>query len=284
MGSRLRLALSSTCIVALGMGFWYFTRASGWGSLGAPTRLSSLGADVFFLNVPEIVRRGPPRLVVVRFDQPVELVPHHYNSDNLSGPKVVEDWAQLLGAPVVFNAGQFDENFQYMGWLKGRGTWLNEQRKPAWMGLLVSTPMQGGPWAQIVDLQNSDPNIADRYFNVVQSMMLVDDGARVRVRQTDLAACRTLVAEDQQGRILVIATEGATTLHDLASWLPNSGLGIVRAMNLDGGIESQLAINTPDLTLTFYGQYGTDSTVFEARQLVRYPLPAVIAVRPMPKL
>ena len=284
MGSRLRLAVCCTLLVVLGVGLWYFTRASGWGSLGAPTRLSSLGADVFFLNVPEIVRRGPPRLVVVRFEQPVELVPHHYSAENLSGPKVVEEWAQLLGAPVVFNAGQFDENFQYMGWLKARGTWLSEQRKPAWMGLLVSTPMQGGPWAQIVDLQNSDPNVAERYFNVVQSMMLVDEGARVRVRQSGLAACRTLVAEDQQGRILVIATEGATTLHDLASWLPTSGLGIVRAMNLDGGIESQLAINTPDLTLTFYGQYGTDSTVFEARQLVRYPLPSVIAVRPMPKL
>src|SRR5262249_28072720 len=144
-----------------------------------------------------------------------------------------------------------------------------------WMGLLVSGPMDPqGPWGRIVDLEQTDANVVQHYKNVVQSMMLVDEGARVRVRTSDLAACRTVVAEDRRGRLLIIATEGAITLHDMAAWLPNSGLGVVRAMNLDGGIESQLAISTPELTLTLYGQYGTESTVFEARQMVRYPLPA----------
>jgi hypothetical protein len=54
-------------------------------------------------------------------------------------------------------------------------------------------------------------------------------------------------------------------------------------MNLDGGLESQLAINTPELSLTLLGQYGTEQSVFEARAgMVRYPLPAVVAVQPLP--
>ena len=280
MGPRVVLIAMLTSVAAALGAWWFFTSAVGWGTLGASTRLESVGADVFFLNVPEIVRRGPPRIVVVRLDQAVNLVPYHFQNEKLPAPLTVEDWAQRLKAPVVFNAGQFDDKLQYLGWLKANGAWLNEQRKPAWMGLLVSGPTDDGVWGRIVDLEQSDAGVAQTYRNVVQSMMLVDEVARVRVRTTDLAACRTVVAEDRRGRLLIIATEGAITLHEMARWLPNSGLGVVRAMNLDGGIESQLAISTPELTLTLYGQYATESTVFEARQMVRYPLPAVIAVRP----
>ena len=248
--------------------------------MGTATRLPSIRADVFFLNVPEIVRRGPPRWVVVRLEQPVSLVPFHYQQAHLAGPLSVEEWAQRLGAPVVFNAGQFAEDLHYLGWLKSRGTWISQQRKSAWLGLLVSGPIDGGGWTRIIDLEHADNAIVQRYQNVMQSMMLVDEAARVRVRQSELAACRTIIAEDQSGRILVIATEGAVTLHDMARWLPQSGLNIVRAMNLDGGIESQLAINTPELNLILYGQYGTSSTVFEPRGQIRYPLPAVIALMP----
>lgn len=275
------MAVLGALVTAAGIAGWYFTRVVGWDTLGASTHLTSIGADVFFLNVPELVRRGPPRLVVVRLEQPADLIPYHYARQNLPAPLTVEDWAQQLKAPVVFNAGQFDDRLQYLGWLKAKGAWVSELRKSAWMGLLVSGPNDGGVWGRVVDLEVADASIVQRYDNVVQSMMLVDDGERVRVRKSELAACRTVVAEDKQGRLLVIATEGAVTLYDLARWLPQSGLDVVRAMNLDGGIESQMAINTPELSLTLYGQYGTESTVFEAHgQMVRYPLPAVIAVRP----
>ena len=72
------------------------------------------------------------------------------------------------------------------------------------------------------------------------------------------------------------------TLADLARWLPKTSLGIVRAMNMDGGIESQLAIRTPELELALFGQYGTGTTVFDGGPgQIRYPLPAVIAMRPV---
>jgi hypothetical protein len=263
--------------------WWFLTSTVGWGTPGPSTHLTSVGADVFFLNVPEMVRRGPPRLVVVRLDRPAALVPHHFAKEGYPSGMTAEEWGLRLKAPVVFNAGQFDEKLQYLGWLKAGGTWLSELRKPAWLGLLVSGPTDGGVWARVVDLEQADASVVSRYANVVQSMMLVDEAAHVRVRKSELAACRTVVAEDKRGRILIIATEGAVTLYDLARWLPNSGLGVVRAMNLDGGLESQLAINTPELTLTLFGQYGTEQTVFESRAgVVRYPLPAVVAVQPLP--
>ena len=279
-----RRAIAIAGTLALGLGgaaavTWCLTQVAGWGPPSTSTQLASPRADVFFLNVPQIVQRGPPRLVVVRLEGPAQLVPHHYSQAGLPGPQTVEEWARHLGAPVVFNAGQFDEKLQYLGWLKADDRWLSSQRKAGWMGLLVSGPHDGGAWGRIVDLQQADPNVVDRYRHVLQSMMLVDDAARVRVRHTDRAACRTVVAEDRRGRLLILATEGAVTLQDLATWLPQSGLDIVRAMNLDGGIESQLAIDTPELRLALYGQYAREASMLELRgPMVRYPLPAVVAV------
>jgi hypothetical protein len=240
----------------------------------------SIGAEVFYMDAGSIVKRGPPRMLVVRFAGPVELVPHHYASDNLPRAAPIEEWSERLGAPIVFNAGQFDEKLNHLGWLKGDGVWLFDDRKPQWKGLLVSGPVEGGGFSGVIDLEHASPNITDAYRHVVQSMMLLDEADKVRVRDTDKNACRTVVAQDGSGRLLILVSEGALTLGDLARWLAESSLGIVRAMNLDGGIEAQIAISTPELKLALYGQYGTGSSMLESvGGPIRFPLPAVIAVR-----
>lgn len=284
----------------LAAGAWAFVRVAGegWRTPGPGLLVPALGAEVFFVDVPDIVRAGPSRMVVVRLAGPAHFVPHTFRSAGFAAPQPIEAWAQALGAPVVFNAGQFDENLRHLGWLKARGAWLSRARKPAWMGLLVSGPrpvapvgsnaagatstLSPGPalpWAQVVDLAHDDAGVAEQYDHVLQSMMLVDDVAKVRVRQSETAACRTVVAEDARGRMLLLASEGAVTLHDLAQWLPRSGLQVVRAMNLDGGVESQLAIVTPQLQLMLYGQYGKGGRLrLPQAAPTRAPLPAVVAV------
>jgi exopolysaccharide biosynthesis protein len=97
----------------------------------------------------------------------------------------------------------------------------------------------------------------------------------VRTGVSDRAAGRTAIAQDTQGRLLIIVSEGAVTLADLALWLRDSPLGIVRAINLDGGFESQLAIRTPQLNATLKAQHG----VRFSGTLTR-PLPAVLALYP----
>ena len=288
-----RTYLIGAGLVLLAGGLWGAARlmGEGWRTPAAGLWLPELKAEVFFLDVPEIVRAGPPRVVVVRLAGPAQFVPHTFRSAGFAGPQPIEAWAQALGAPVVFNAGQFDDKLQHLGWLKAHGAWLSRTRKPAWMGLLVSGPLgeatqavgQGPgvqlPWAQVVDLAHSDAAVAERYAHVLQSMMLVDDVARPRVRQSDTAACRTVVAEDAHGRLLLLASEGAVTLHELARWLPRSGLQVVRAMNLDGGVESQLAIVTPQLQLMLYGQYGKGGRLrLPQAAPTRALLPAVVAV------
>jgi hypothetical protein len=242
--------------------------------------IPSVGAEVFYLDASSITKRGPTRMLVVRFSGPVDFVPHHFAKDNMPNPAPIEDWSAKLGAPIVFNAGQFDEKLNHLGWLKGDGTWLFDDRKVQWKGLLVSGPVEGGAFSGVIDLEHANANIADGYRNAVQSMMLLDETAQVRVRDTDKTACRTVVAQDKDGRMLILVSEGAITLADLARWVGDEkSLGIVRAMNMDGGIEAQIAISTPELKLALYGQYGTGNNVFEGVGPVRFPLPAVIAVK-----
>jgi hypothetical protein len=73
------------------------------------------------------------------------------------------------------------------------------------------------------------------------------------------------------------------TLADLARWLQRQELGLVRAMNLDGGIEAQLAVKSRELSFVFFGQYGTGTTSLDTggAGIIRYPLPAVISVQPV---
>jgi len=251
-------------------------RPESWQSVAVP----SIGAEVLFADAGTIVRRGSRRVVIVRFTKPVELVPHHFRDEGLPEPLPVDAWASRLKSPVVFNAGQFDDELDHLGLLKADGRWLSLHKKPAWKALLVSGPVDGAAWARIVDLDSADLAVADRYRHVVQSMMLVDATRKVRVRDTDVSASRSVVAEDERGRIVLLFTEGATTLADLARWLPQTTLGVVRAMNLDGGIEAQLSLDTPELRLALFGQYGSGTTAWSpGAGAMRYALPAVVAVR-----
>jgi len=283
-GARVRRILLWALLVAC-IGFFIFER---WPrpppALPVPAiarRLTSIAADWLELDASVITRRGPPVLRVVRFDGPVEFVPYHYTRAGFAEPQPVGTWADELRAPVVVNAGQFDDKLMHLGWLKAEDIWLSEHLKPQWKALLVSGPHVGAPFSGIVDLEQNNPRVVDGYRHAVQSMMLVDDSARVRVRDTDLVANRTVIAQDADGRMLILISQGAVTLADLARFIPTTSLKIVRAMNLDGGIEAQLAIRTPEHNETFYGQYGTGTSVLEsAGGEVRLPLPAVIAARP----
>ncbi|MBI5507189.1 MAG: phosphodiester glycosidase family protein [Deltaproteobacteria bacterium] len=280
--TRLRFLVGLALLVALAALALWLWQHPGPQSVPIPVRhLASIDAELFDLDASAITRKGAPTVKVLRFGSTMRFVPHHYRTAGLAAPQTIDAWADELQAPVVLNAGQFDDKLEYLGWLKANGVWLNDARKTQWKALLVSDPVVGPAYAGVIDLEHANPNIADGFRHVVQSMMLLDEAARVRVRESDLLANRTVVAQDRDGRMLVMLTEGAVTLAALARWLPDTDLALVRAMNLDGGIESQLAIRVPEVELSLYGQHGTGTTGFAASPgEVRYPIPAVIAVEP----
>jgi hypothetical protein len=110
--------------------------------------------------------------------------------------------------------------------------------------------------------------------------MLFDHTGKKRVKKGNWVANRTAVAQDRQGRILVFVSEGGFTIWDFARLLQTSGLNLVKAMSMDGGYESELAVRVREFGYVTYGQWETNDYGDISLPGIQMPLPAVIAVYP----
>src|SRR5438552_2902230 len=115
-----------------------------------------------------------------------------------------------------------------------------------------------------------------RWREIAQSFMLFDRTGTLRIRRTSQTANRTVVAEDRDGRLLVITTEGAYTLHEFASLLRAWPLRITQAMSMDGGEEAMLCVKVGRFRYASFGRW--DGEPDSDGKSDRAPLPAVIAV------
>jgi uncharacterized protein YigE (DUF2233 family) len=99
--------------------------------------------------------------------------------------------------------------------------------------------------------------------------MLVTDGRAAFINQRgDRPARRTVVGEDSQGRIVLLASSSLVgmRLTDLSAYLPTTDLDLVNAVNLDGGGSTLLALYPPQGNAALIPSFD--------------PIPVVIAVYP----
>jgi len=194
------------------------------------------------------------------------------------------EWKDLLGAPVVFNAGQYYERFTHMGLLVREGRNLGSPFIKKWKGLLVEE--YDGDFAdrtRVLDCayQPHDPSGAAYRF-AVQSYMVLDKQGNKRIRKSDLLANRTSVISLKDGRLVLLCTEGAYTLYDFADFMRELDLDIHHAMGLDGGHQAQLAVQAESFQYETYGLWSTGARASLGNMAfpVRLPIPAVIALFP----
>ena len=94
-----------------------------------------------------------------------------------------------------------------------------------------------------------EPYAGEPLEQAVQAFpMLITNGqASFANPQGDRISRRTLVGQDRQGRILLIATPSLVgmKLVDLSSYLAATDLDLVNAVNLDGGGSTMLALDAP---------------------------------------
>ncbi len=107
--------------------------------------------------------------------------------------------------------------------------------------------------------------------------MLFDRKSGSRVRRTDRVANRTVVAEDAEGRLLVLVSEGGYTLGDFATLLMESSLRLTHAMSMDGGLEAELMVEAGDFRYASFGRWDPGSAA-PAAPGATVPLPAVITL------
>lgn len=219
----------------------------------ATWRVLRPGLEFGRLEVDTATRAGSTRLALLRVE------PARYSFRVLAGEIGDEgmsaaQWRQKSGALAVFNAGQFTPQHAYLGLLIQDGRQITRPVTNM-EAILVAEPEEPGlPPARIIDLHYTTlPLPQSPYRQAAQSLMLVDRFGQVRVRRSDKVAHRTLVAEDGQGRILVMISEGKHTLWDLARSIAEAGLGLREVMCMDGGAEAQLDLAVDGFT---YQQTG----------------------------
>jgi hypothetical protein len=109
--------------------------------------------------------------------------------------------------------------------------------------------------------------------------LLLDSRGRIRVKNTNLQAQRTVICTDRRGNILVCHTAGDFfTLFGFAKFLKSSLLDIEVALNLDGGSKAQLLISTPEMN--FISPSYLEQSARELFDREASMLPTVIGVFP----
>ena len=211
---------------------------------------------------------------------------HYYQQDGFSDPLDIRQWQERTGHDLVFNAGLFRENYAYLGLLYGNGRSLGSKRHAIWLGLFVAEPAEDrARRARVLDL-TYDTFDEQRvpYREVAQSLMLLDRTGKIRVRQTGKRAHQTLVAEQDNGHLLVLKTTEEVSLHALGECLRDAFPSLRQVMAMDGGSSSDIAVS-PSLRQATSGMAGLHTWIplLEDSTTTHVGLPAVIGISPRQK-
>lgn len=170
---------------------------------------------------------------------------HHYAQEHLPQPPTIEEWHKRTSHAVLFNAGLFRENFSYLGLLYKDGQSLGSRRHPTWQGLFVAEPAVAGlKNARVLDLTvESFDEGRPPYREAAQALMLLDHRGNIRVRQTGKRAYQTIVAETDNGHILIFKSRDLMTLYDIGQCLRDTVPSVRLAMAMDGGSSSDVLVS-----------------------------------------
>lgn len=199
-------------------------------------------------------------------------------------PQTIIHWQEKVQAPVVFNASYYSPQGKPVGLIVTDGRAVGPWHNPRMRGMFVAEPKGMSPdlpRATILDLVHSRVDLKNLpWTQGVQSFpLLLDYKGRIRVKETDKKAQRTVVAADRHGNILVFNTSSDYfSLYELARFLKASAFEIDSALNLDGGSEAQLYIKTGE-----YEYFSPPRWMARLGSLLDRPefwLPTVIGIFP----
>jgi len=253
---------------------WRGTRGVHWREVAPGVEFATVHGEPY-------CRSGSAAIAVLRMDpERVKLRVRHFSRTRERRPLDVVEWQRQTKALAVFNAGQFYPDLRYMGLLASDGEWVSRRAHPGYQALLVAGPQgeEERSSARVIDLAG-ESNAPDSlpWNEVAQSFMLFDTSGALRVRRSERIANRTVVAEDREGRLLVMVSEGAYTLADIAHVLQHSRLHLTHAMSMDGGREAELVVAHAGFRYASFGVWAEDDE-HPSAPAARVPLPAVVSV------
>lgn len=183
-------------------------------------------------------------------------------------------WADAVGLVVAINAGMFEtdhaSNVGYMrdGAHVNNGTWNDYQ---SILAFSANKPVV------LADKGTIDPSDFDV---VVQNLRLLKGkGENVwKTTRNQKKWSEALAAMDDKGRLLFVFSRKPFVMRDLNDKLLTLGLGIERAMHLEGGPEASLSIRGRDgFKLDLSGSYETGFNENDDNR-AQWPIPNVLGV------
>ncbi len=181
-------------------------------------------------------------VLVARIDPALTNIQVHYDPDQ---PRSVREWQADIKSSLIINGGFFNDKNQATGLVISDGA--ASGRSYRGYGGMFSVGQAGTPALQWLRDEPYRAN-ADITQAVQGFPMLVVEGERIEAMDDNGERNRrSFVALDEQGRVLLGVTQMAQwSLTDLADFLAgDEALGVVNALNLDGGASSGLWMAGP---------------------------------------
>ncbi len=159
-------------------------------------------------------------LAVVRIDP--NLIHSVYST---AAPRKISEWQECSNATVIFNGSYFTSQGQPCGLVLIDEKTYGPLKNSAMRGMFVAEPRGVSPdlpRATILDLTATPIDIKKLPWTqgLMSFPLLLDSRGRIRVKNSDLQAQRTVICTDRKGNILVCHSAGDYfTLYELAKFL-----------------------------------------------------------------
>jgi uncharacterized protein YigE (DUF2233 family) len=185
-------------------------------------------------------------VTIVRFDL------HHIKLSvayQPSQPLSMSEWMQKEHATAIINGGYFDNQNNATALTISNGQSFGTSYNG--FGGMLSVNNNGHIDLRSLRQHPYNPSNDQLQQATQSSPMLVLNGKATQFNADAASSRRSVVAIDQQGRLLFIASPSAAfSLGELEDLLVNSDLSINRALNLDGGASTGLYLNTKNQQVT----------------------------------
>jgi uncharacterized protein YigE (DUF2233 family) len=199
-------------------------------------------------------------------------------------PRAITVWQDQLNAPIVFNGSFYKSDGKPCGLVIADGKPIGPTRNREMRGMFVAEPKGMSPdlpRATILDLLTTpvDPKKLPWTQGVQSFPLLLDYKGKIRIKNSEKQAHRTVIATDRNGNILVFNTSNRFfSLFGFAEFLKSSQFNIDSALNLDGGTEAQLSIKTKDFV--FFSPPSWETSIGNLIDQQKFRLPTVVGVFP----
>jgi exopolysaccharide biosynthesis protein len=182
---------------------------------------------------------------IVRFNLQYVTLSVAYQPDQ---PLSMEDWMRKEQATALINGGYFDGQDNATALVISNGQAFGTSYDG--FGGMLDVDAHGH--VQVRSLREQPYTPSEGLTQATQcTPMLLLNGKRTQFTADNKASPRSVVAMDKQGRLLFIVSPGVDfTLDDMATLLAKSDLGLVNALNLDGGSSTGLYLNAGSQKIT----------------------------------